>query len=157
MLNIYVEDKKVIFKSYIESGLVNVLETKPEYYVLIESKSCSCKTQHGIAVHNSSILINNFDHYIKGHENYILEYKSEEEIITAIFWLLKSNFLTFDFKLEKSKFNRHLSERFFSIKYKSCGCKEYEFNGEPIFCLENTVVSSRNTGPTVKSVVESTL
>lgn len=153
MLNIYVEDKNAVFKSYIESGLVNVLEKKPECYVLIESKSCSCDTQNGIAVHNSSILINNFDHYIKCHENYILDYKSKEEIATAIFWLLKSNFLTFDYELEKSKFTRHLSERFFYITYKSCGCKEYELKGEPIFCLKNTVVSSRNTGPTVKSVI----
>lgn len=153
MLNIYVEDKNVIFKSYIESGLVNVLETKPDYYVLIESKSCSCDTLHGIAVHNSSILINNLDLYIKGHENYILEYKSKEEIITALFWLLKSNFLTFDVKVKTSQLSRHLSERFFSIKYKSCGCREYTLNGEPIFCLETIVVSSRNTGPTVKSVI----
>lgn len=153
MLNIYVEDKNAIFQSYIESGLVNVLETKPDCYVLIESKSCSCDTRNGIAVHNSSILINNFDHYIKGHENYILDYKSNEEITTAVFWLLKSNFYTFDFKLEKSKYTRHLSERFFSIHHKPCGCIEYKLTGEPIYCLKNTVVSSRKTGPTVKSVI----
>lgn len=153
MLNIYIENKSAIFKSYIESGLVNVLETKPECYALIERKSCSCNTRNGIAVYNSSILINNFDNYIKGYENYIFDYKYNEEITTVIFWLLKSNFYTFDFVLEKSKYTRHLSERFFSIYHKSCGCIEYKLIGEPIYCLKNTVVSCRRTGPTIKSVI----
>lgn len=153
MLNIYVKNKNKIFKSYIESGLVHVLETKPEYYALIENKSCSCDTRNGIAVNIDSILINNLDNYVKGHENYVIEYQSPRELKTAIFWLLKSHFYMFDFKIEKSKFTRYLSERFFSICYEPCGCIKYTLSDEPIYCLKNIVVSSLKTGPTVKSVV----
>lgn len=153
MLNIYVENKKDIFKSYIESGLVKVLDTKPKYHVLIENKSCSCNTRNGIAVDYSSIFINHLDHYIKGHENYVLEYKCETELKTAIFWLLKSNFYTYDSKLEKSNLTLYLSERFFSINHQPCGCIQYTLTEEPIYCLQNIIVSSRKTGPTIKSVI----
>lgn len=153
MLNIYVENKKDIFESYIKSGLVQVLETKPEHYALIEKKTCACDTRNGIAVNNKSILINDLDNYVKGHENYIIEYKSYRELKTVIFWLLKSYFYMFDFKVEKSKFTRYLSERFFSIRYKPCICIKYTLSEEPIYCLKNIVVSSLKTGPTVKSVI----
>lgn len=153
MLNVYMEDKNKIFSSYIESELVNIIDTKPEHYALIESKPCACNSRNGTSVQNSSIIIKNLDNYIKGYENYILNCQSEEEIKTVIFWLLKSNFYTFSSRVENRKYKRNLSERFFYIYYKTCGCIEYELRGEPIYCLKSIVVSSRKTGPTVKSVI----
>lgn len=157
MINIYVEEKNQIPLSYVKSQIVNILETKPNSCMLIESKSCACNTKNGIAVHESSIIIDDIDNYVTSHENYILNCKNKNEIITAVFWLVKSNFYTYDYHFIKEytikMFKRNLSERFFNVKHKMCNCVEYELTREPIYCLKSNVVSSRKIGLTVKSVI----
>lgn len=157
MISIYITDKNLIPLPYIESGLVNVLENKPEHSGLIESKICACYTKKGVAVKEFSILINNLDNYVKSFETYTLDCYSIEEVKTSVFWLLKSHFYTFGYKLKKDepRYERCLSERFFSIKYKNCGCIKYKLKREPVYCLESIVTSSNGIGPTIKSVIHS--
>lgn len=177
MLNIYTENEHQNFSLFVESGLINIVQQKPNIYVLIESKTCACNTRDGIAVNEWSIFITDYEKYVKSYEYYFVNCNTKEEVVTAIFWLLKSYFQTFigtrnnplynknksvplddenkpvEKKICKYIYEKQMSERFFYIYYEKCGCIKYELMGDPIYCLKSIVVSPRTKGPTVKSVV----
>lgn len=155
MVNVYVEEGNENIIPYVKGKIVNILNTKPTHYFVIEKKSCACNTKNGIAVDEFSIIINNLDNYVKCHENYVFEFGSKNELETAIFWLVKSKFYSFDYKIQTDpvKYYRCLSEKFFYISYEKCGCIKYKTRGKPIFCMENIVVTSNNVGPTIKSAI----
>lgn len=86
MLNIYPLDNFFPFPSYIESGLVTIVKEPQCYYVTIDKSDCACNSKNGIAVKNSCMFINNIDNYVKHHQIYFLNFSSEDETETAIFF-----------------------------------------------------------------------
>lgn len=153
MINIYSEKSEEMFSSYLKSGIISILKKKPKNYILIEHKTCACNTKNHIAVKELSIFIKNVDNYVKSYENYIIDFESEDELTSIILWLSKSRFLKYDYGMTNKKFTRYMSENFYEVYYKSCGCIEYKLTTYPIYCLEHIVVSSKKIGPTVKSVL----
>lgn len=152
MLNVYTKDGNFPISSYIDSGLVNLVKSKPDF--IIEKKDCACDTKNGIAVKTYSIFIDNSDNYVKHHETYLFDFESEEEIQTVVFFLLKSHFQTFGCTFKDGYFKRSYSEDFFYVRSKMCGCIEYELKGKPVYCLESVVVSSSKISTTIKGVLE---
>lgn len=152
MIKVYAE--MAVFPTYVETGLVTVLSEKPNIAITIERNSCACGTRDGIAVMQYSIFIKNLDRFVTSHENYILKCKLESEMKTTILWLVKSQFLTFDYSFENYQFKRCMSQRFFYIYPLACGCTRYELKGEPVYCLKSIVVSANRTGPTILSTID---
>lgn len=152
MLSIYTE-QVFPFPSYIEGGLVEIVKNKPQCYATIEKSECACNSKNGIAVKRWCIFIKDPENFVKDHQFYYLNFRSEEETETAIFFLIKSHFQTFGTTLKERVFKHHYSEDFFLIKSMKCGCTEYELKGKPVYCLQSNVVTSEKVGKTFKSVI----
>lgn len=154
MLNVYSTKEKFPISTYIDSKLVNLVKNKPSSYATIEKKACACNSKNGIAVNKGSIFIDNLDNYVKNHETYVFDFQSEEEIESAVFFLLKSHFQTFGSSCFRSGFKRHYSDDFFFVHTKLCGCVEYKLKGKPVYCLESVVVSAEKSDLTVRAVID---
>lgn len=162
MVIVYIpEGKDFPIPSYLEEGLVTCQE--PEIYQTIEKQKCACNTIDGLAVNNQSIILSNEDLYIVGSSAYKICFETETEFITAVFWLVKSNFYRitsiftkfFSQRTQKNEttLQSHLSSTFHVKNYLQCGCIEYILEDTPVYCLKHIVLSGIKKGPTINSVI----
>lgn len=140
-------------------GLIRVFQcsTPPEKSVFIQRfDSCACYDTEKLIVDGDSIIVNNGQHEIVGYPAYVLPPDwTEEEVLTIVTWLSRRKFHTFTQRIMFNTLNRFLEPaRFFKVKKLNCGgCYRHKLNGLPVFFLKHTVLSSRNKGPTLESVV----
>lgn len=118
-------------------------------------KECACRDT--LVVRQRTIIVPRGTHFVNEYPYYqIPAAATDEEELTLVTWLTRHRFSSFGCKVTKSKMERFLSPNaiFQTRNHPTCvRCEQHCMIREPVFCLKSIVLSAKNKGPTIQSVL----
>lgn len=142
---------------FANEGLIDIVKSPPlpPCIATIGKGNCACNTTHELIVDNKCVFFRDEENQLNSFPAYKLDGQfNDEELITILTWLTRSKFYIFQSNIQDGSLCRFLSRNIFKEQKSSCQrCYKYFLKGTPVFCLKTIVVSGRNKGPTLESVL----
>lgn len=158
VVQLYVQGRPTRFIKLADKEGLICLQTSfmpHEGFTIERDKMCACHDE--MVVKDRTMIIKKGTHEVTGYPCYGLPLNCTlEEELTIVTWLTRERFLSFGHAIEKGVLKRFLvpNKIFQKQSHSSCNsCEVYGMIREPIFCLKSIVVSMKNKGPTVESVL----